>query len=70
MMIRIKEKEAYVNDHVGVQVMAQCEHGWSPIITDNPVMCKFYQVCDKLIGFLLLLGLQIVMPPLLLAKRS
>ena len=61
MMTRIKQ--AYKEDPVCAQVMAYCEHGWPPIMTENPAMREFYQVCDELSveQGLLLLGSRIVL---------
>ena len=68
MMTRIKQ--AYKEDPVCAQVMAYCEHGWPPIMTENPSMREFYQVRDELSveQGLLLLGLRIVIPSLLRAE--
>ena len=46
MMTRIKQ--AYKEDPVCAKVMAFCEHGWPPIMTENPAMHEFYQVRDEL----------------------
>ena len=47
-----------------------CEHGWPPIMTENPAMREFYQVRDELSveQGLLLLGSRIVIPSLLLTE--
>ena len=68
MMTRIKQ--AYKEDPVCAQVMAYCEHGWPPIMTENPAMREFYQVRDELSveQGLLLLGSRIVIPSLLRAE--
>ena len=52
------------------QVMAYCERGWPPIVTENPAMREFYQVRDVLSveQGLLLLGSRIVIPGLLRAE--
>ena len=51
MMTRLKQaykedKQAYIEDRVCAQVMAYCEHGWPPIMTENPAIREFYQVRD------------------------
>ena len=65
MMTRIKQ--AYKEDPVCAQVMEYCEHGWPPIMTENPAMREFYQVRYELSleQGLLLLGSGIVIPCLL-----
>ena len=67
-MTRIKQ--AYKEDPVCAQVMTYCEHGWPPIMTENPAMREFYQVRDELSveQGLLLLGSRIVIPSLLRAE--
>ena len=68
MMTRIKQ--AYKEDPVCAQVMAYCEHGWPPIMRENPAMREFYQVHDELSveQGLLLPGSRIVIPSLLRAE--
>ena len=41
-------QQAYKADPMSAQVMAYCEHGWPPIMTENPAMREFYQVSDEL----------------------
>ena len=62
MMTRIKQ--AYKEDTVCAQVNAYCEHGWPPIMTENPAMRELYQVSDELSveQGLLLMGSRIVIP--------
>ena len=67
MMTQINE--AYKEDPVCAQVMAYCEHGWPPIMIENPAIREFYQVRDELSveQGLLLLGSRFVIPSLLRA---
>ena len=68
MMTRIKQ--AYEEDPVCAQAVAYCDHGWPPIMTENPAMREFYQVRDELSveQGLLLLGSRIVIPGLFRAE--
>ncbi len=61
---------SYKEDPVCAQVMAYCEHGWLPIITENPAMREFYQVRDEpsVEQGLLLLVSRLVIPSLLRAE--
>ena len=61
---------SYKEDPVYAQVMAYCEYGWLPIITENPAMREFYQVRDEpsVEQGLLLLVSRIVIPSLLRAE--
>ena len=42
-----RNKQAYQEDPVCAQVMAYCERGWPPIMSENPAMREFYQVRDE-----------------------
>ena len=68
MMTRIKQ--AYQEDPVCAQVMAYCERGWPPIMSENHAMREFYQVRDEVSveQGLILLGSRIVIPSLLRAE--
>ena len=44
MMTRIKQ--AYQEDPACAQVMAYCERGWPPIMSENPARRELYQVRD------------------------
>ena len=65
-----RNKQAYQEDPVCAQVMAYCERGWPPIMSENPAMREFYQVRDELSveQGLILLGSRIVIPILLRAE--
>ena len=39
-------KQAYQEDPACAQVMAYCERGWPPIMSENPARREFYQVRD------------------------